>query len=576
MGSVASGGPTLPRGYRGRWKGAGRRMHPVRDAPFTRIAGAVKCARSRAGRRLAPWRLVTKTVASCDRVVTGAHHDGRIQGLFQILSMPAPPPNTLILSDLHLTEAEPRDPKKPLWKRFKRADLFIDQEVATLLQRVRAEVEAPAELVLNGDVFDFDAVTALPDKPPFEINWLERLRGLSAEQDKSAWKMQRILRDHPTFVEALRSWLADGHRVVFVIGNHDLELHWPAVQRELCAALGVAEDQQGTVRVCEWFYLSGGDTLITHGNQYDRYCVCQDPMHPVVEVSGKARIRLPFGDMAGKLMTNGMGLINPHVEESFIKPLREYLVFFYRYVARNQPLLLWTWFWSAIATLVVLLREGLRPALRDPLTIEAREEEVARKAQATPGIARALRAVDVHSAVFNPWMVARELWLDRAFLLLLLAGASFQLYTTLHVFSGLSIWWLVGFFVVVLVPFLFYAHSVESDTTALERTILGRLQVMARIARVQRVVMGHTHREKHLHSGELEYLNTGTWSPAFHDLECTQPFGRRCFAWLRPEHGGRTAHLYAWTGLRMEELSPQPVPEAARRPRAWWLPARAS
>lgn len=482
--------------------------------------------------------------------------------------------HTLVLSDLHLTEAEPVDPRRPLWKRFKRADLFVDGEVAALLERVREQVEGPAELVLNGDVFDFDAVTSHPRPAPFEVSWLERLRGLRAEQDKSAWKMQRILADHPVFVGALRAWLAAGHHVVFVVGNHDLELHWPAVQRELHRALGVPEDQHVALRICEWFYVSGGDTLITHGNQYDRYCVCQDPVHPVIEVAGRARIRLPFGDLAGKLMTNGMGLFNPHVEESFIKPLREYLIFFYRYVARTQPLLAWSWLWSAVATLAAVVREGFRPALRDPLTIESRVEEVARKAQASPSVVRSLRAVDVHSAAFNPWMVARELWLDRAGLLLLLAGACFQLYTTLHIFSGLSLWWLVLFFGVVLVPFIFYAHSVESETAALERSIGERLPVLARIAGVHRVIMGHTHREKHVQAGEVEYVNTGTWSPAFHDLECTKPYGRKCFAWLRPGRAGRQVELCAWTGLRMEPLPVEPAPESLRRHRAWWLPAR--
>lgn len=482
--------------------------------------------------------------------------------------------HTIVLSDIHLTEAEPLHRHRPLWKRFKRADLFVDGELAHLLRHLQERIDGPAELVLNGDIFDFDAVTGQPERGLFEVNWLERLRGLNTEQEKSAWKMRRILRDHPVFVRALHEWVAAGHGLVFVIGNHDLELHWPAVQRELVDSLRLSPEQQERVRVCEWFYVSEDDTLITHGNQYDRYCVCQDPVHPVIEVGGMARIRLPFGDLAGKLMTNGMGLFNPHVEESFIKPLREYLVFFYRYVARTQPFLLWTWFWSAIATLLAVLREGFRPALRDPLTIDSRVDEVARKSRTTPGVARALRAVDVHSAVFNPWMVARELWLDRAFLLLVLGGASFQLYTTLHIFSGLSIWWLVLFFAVVLVPFLFYAQSVESDTTALERSIGERLAIMARIAGVRRVVMGHTHREKHLQAGEVEYINTGTWSPAYHDLECTQPYGRKCFAWLRPGGDGRTATLHTWTGEEALEIACEPAPEIMRRSRAWWLPAR--
>ncbi len=90
--------------------------------------------------------------------------------------------HTIVLSDLHLSDAEPLDRRRPLWKRFKRRDLFVDAEFARLLERLTEELTEPAELVLNGDVFDFDSVMQVPYEPRFPVSWLERRRGLAPEQ----------------------------------------------------------------------------------------------------------------------------------------------------------------------------------------------------------------------------------------------------------------------------------------------------------------------------------------------------------------------------------------------------------
>lgn len=472
--------------------------------------------------------------------------------------MPEPTRHTLILSDMHLSDAEPLDPRRPLWKRFKRRDLFADASFSRLLQHARALSDgAPMELILNGDIFDFDSVMVRPDDGRFDAGWLERRRGLNPEQPRSAYKMGVILGDHPGFIEALRAWVLDGHTLAFVIGNHDLELHWPAVQQVILDALELPADRLDAVRFCEWFLLSGEDTLVTHGNQFDRYCVCQDPVHPIISVNGRARVRLPFGNLAGKFMLNGMGLFNPHVESSFIKSAREYLVFFYRYLIQIQPFLLVTWFWTACVTLVVVLTEGLRPALRDPLTMEDRVEHIARKARVKPRVVRTLAAVDVHPAVFNPWMIARELWLDRALLFLVVSWGSFQIFSTLVVFANVSFWWFVATFVVLVLPFLFYASRVRSDVDQTERAIAERLSTLSAVTGVDRVIMGHTHIERHTR-GPVEYINTGNWSPAFLDVDCTVPFGRRCFAWLAPgPDGARTAELRQWQDPGSEVIQGQ-------------------
>src|SRR4051812_11491233 len=118
--------------------------------------------------------------------------------------------HTLIVSDIHLADAEPAHPGNPMWKRFKRRKHFVDASFAAFLEHMQRQVEGRAELILNGDIFDFDSVMALPNKQEagdwkggLHVSWLERKRGLAAEEEKSRFKMKVILNDHPTFLDAV-------------------------------------------------------------------------------------------------------------------------------------------------------------------------------------------------------------------------------------------------------------------------------------------------------------------------------------------------------------------------------------
>lgn len=456
--------------------------------------------------------------------------------------------HTLIVSDLHLTEAEPPHPVHPLWKRYKHRDLFVDDSFARLLTWWSAQIGGPAgaEVVLNGDIFDFDAVTSLPDDERFPASWFERARGLEAEEQKSVYKIKQILNDHPTFLAALRGWVVAGGRLVTVIGNHDLELHWDSVQSAIVDALDLSPDGRSRVRFCEWFYRSNEDTLIEHGNQFDSYCLCTDPVHPLVH-GDRLRVRLPFGNLAARFIVNGMGLINPHAEANWVMSFSEYVDFFYKYVARIQPLVVWTWLWGAVATFVFTLRDGLAPAVRDPFTIGERIDDIALRANADARMVWSLRAIHAHPAIFDPIKVLRELWLDRVVLLLAIAYVSSWISAIGQWITGPTIWFFVLAVALGLPPFIFYARSIDSDVNNVDRTVRQRLGTLARIARVDRVVMGHTHRERHTAHDGVELLNPGTWSPAFRDPECQVPYGRKCFVWIRPgDDSERVAEVHHW------------------------------
>ena len=77
--------------------------------------------------------------------------------------------HTFVVSDLHLTDAELGLPGKSLWKRYKRPKFFIDQSFQRFINFAISEAgDDPVELVLNGDVFDFDSVMRLPLHPGYK------------------------------------------------------------------------------------------------------------------------------------------------------------------------------------------------------------------------------------------------------------------------------------------------------------------------------------------------------------------------------------------------------------------------
>jgi UDP-2,3-diacylglucosamine pyrophosphatase LpxH len=140
-------------------------------------------------------------------------------------------PRLYIASDLHL--AEGLDPRTRRYARLE--GFFYDEEFASFLAKCAEDAgREPAILILNGDVFDFLSCLHVPSRPDrkalgFGVSGFERKYGLASSETKAVWKLDQVLKGHPAFFTALVRWMALGHRVVLIRGNHDLELFWPAV-----------------------------------------------------------------------------------------------------------------------------------------------------------------------------------------------------------------------------------------------------------------------------------------------------------------------------------------------------------
>ncbi|MBX7230705.1 MAG: metallophosphoesterase [Bdellovibrionales bacterium] len=458
---------------------------------------------------------------------------------------------TAVVSDLHLCEEEPVNIRFPYWKKYKTKEFFFDDTFVLFLQHLRKKSGGkPIELIFNGDIFDFDSVTALPKSPPFRLSWLEKKRGLHPQRDKSTFKIRRILTHHQVWVEALREFITSGNRVIFVVGNHDLELHYPKVQSAIMESLNLPNHCQQQVRFNEWFYISNGDTLIEHGNQYDPYCMAQDPINPYVQRFNRIEIRVPFGNLATRYLINGMGFFNPHVDSNYLMSAIEYFKFFTRYMFKAQPLLMLDWLWGSVVALVQSFMDRLRPSLRDPLSLEDRVEWIAFKANATPRMVRELQELFVAPASSYPLIIMRELWLDRAFLVFGFLVLIVEIALFLSAVKGLSLVWFLSLLIPVLIflPFfIFYSRSVASLVIESKEPKEEVMTMAGQITKTNRIVYGHTHIARHEVIGPIEHLNCGTWSPAFADVECQKPVGQKTYVWIEPSHTGiRQARLLAF------------------------------
>lgn len=464
---------------------------------------------------------------------------------------------TAIISDLHLCEAEPVNPKYPLWKKFKTKEFFFDEVFQDFLTHIEEKAGGkPVELILNGDIFDFDGVLTLPDKPSFRISWLEQHRGLFPRPERARFKMQVIIKNHPIFFESLRNFILRGNYCVLIYGNHDLELHFPDVREEIDAALNLPNEVKERFRVSDWFYISQNDTLVEHGNQYDPYCVCEDPIHPFSQSYNFKTMKLPFGNLACRYMVNGMGFFNPHVESNYIMTLSQYVQFFVKYVIRAQPLLMWTWFAGSMTTLWHSFVDKFDEPIRDPLRVEDRVNEIAQRANAEPRMVREMRELFAVSATNNPFLIARELWLDRAFLVLIGFFIIFELMILIRQAFDVSFFWAFIPLFVLMPFFIFYSKSVASMAAKYKEPDEKTLSTASAITHVQRIVYGHTHMARHEMIGGVEHLNSGCWSPAFKDVECTKPVGQKTFVWIEPFPEGRRAQLLAFkNGTSTEALS---------------------
>jgi UDP-2,3-diacylglucosamine pyrophosphatase LpxH len=287
-----------------------------------------------------------------------------------------PPAEILVVSDLHLGCGRDR-----VTGRFARTEnFFADEEFTAFLDFYEKAGRHGALLVLNGDVFDFLRVTEIPDGEDELKAWSdalsrlgmehspeqleasirpkERKFGLGTDDFKSVWKLRRIVEGHEGFLGALAGWVVSGGTLLFVKGNHDLELHWPLIRRALRAELsqrGVAApsaDQR--VLFCDaWVRIA--NVYIEHGHGFERATQVEGP--PTLPQS-PGQLNLPLGSFVNRYLLNPIEGIEPFLDN--VKPVKELLWTLVRQYPLAAVRILWnSWRFLLRAAQARQWRQGL-------------------------------------------------------------------------------------------------------------------------------------------------------------------------------------------------------------------------
>jgi UDP-2,3-diacylglucosamine pyrophosphatase LpxH len=468
----------------------------------------------------------------------------------------------LILSDIHLgNDLNDLTPDR------ERRSTLVDADLTNLLAYYR---DKPCtgrrwRLVIAGDFIDFIGMTILPrdgvlDTEPSEE---ERAHGLGSAADHARLKLRAVAARHPEVLQAVADFVAAGHALTIVHGNHDVEFHWDVVKNELrsllvdlaggsCVESGSAERAAGDVAsridFAPWFYYVGGVAYVEHGHQYDTLCSTQNVIMPVSPLDPR-RIARSFSDVLLRWVvrpTRGM----PEYGHERMGVL-DYVAFAAR-LGAGGLVRLGLRFCSAVVELFRLRRAYVAGATHP--WREEQERRMRAVAVATRvGIEklRALAALQVPPVTQSIPKIMASVLLDRIAVGVIAAGtlAALALLATRHVwcwaiFAAVGLCWWIAHHHLRAKRRQWFGERLDNDETLAERA--GHL---ARLFPAAFVVMGHTHTPAMVPvaEGAATYINVGSWHEAEAHPEDAFAFrAARTHLVIHPQPGGPAAEFLAW------------------------------
>lgn len=446
----------------------------------------------------------------------------------------------LVVSDLHLGSG-----RNAATGRLNRRENYFEADAFRgFLEHHRPARDGSAVLVLNGDIFDFLRIDAVPRSDQEFAEWgqvltelgasrdIETLRrrswresryGLRTDDYKSVWKLLHIARGHPTFFASLGWWVSHGGRVVFIKGNHDLELYWPLVQRAV-RSLIAPHAREASIETLVLFCdaaLRVGNVYIEHGHRFERHTAVEG--RPVL--AGGTELTYPLGSQVNRYVINRLEGLEPFLDN--VKPQTKLLWSVLRRhpvrvlaIAHDGALLLFRvlrsyWFRDAVGFLVFALVAVLPPLTLLTLVLAAAVPAVADWLAAVFGRARVLLGV---LGMFAPYIV----------------GAVRDLFPKRKPRIGENA----------------YATGIH-DAMGGEPALRAYPQAYG--------VIGHTHEPDvqalpPLDGTAVLYLNTGSWTPIWDDARPDLTgVVIRTFARFKRQGDRYTYELLEWTWLAVPE-----------------------
>ncbi|MBU0470839.1 MAG: metallophosphoesterase [Nanoarchaeota archaeon] len=186
-------------------------------------------------------------------------------------------------------------------------DDFISDNLLSQMILELKDREHPLDLVLNGDTFDFL-------KCPVIVNGTNTYPRHITEKI-SLLKLKQVYQAHQLVFTALKNFLEkkDKH-LYFVLGNHDPDLVYKKVQRELKKILN-----NNTQVHFPGFKYKHNQVYVEHGQQYD-FLNKVSAKHPFLTYNGEKVLNIPW--VSFSLISNFMQTkeVHPFMERIFPRP----------------------------------------------------------------------------------------------------------------------------------------------------------------------------------------------------------------------------------------------------------------
>ncbi len=493
-----------------------------------------------------------------------------------------------IVSDLHLGSGYYQD--RGRYARME--EFFYDHEFSLFVEKLISDSQERHRqhvLVLNGDILDFLSVDDIPSSQErselgIELGSSELKFGLGSSERRAVWKTGCILRGHPLFFKALARFLYAGHEIVYIRGNHDLEIYWKGV-RELITEhlrgrlqeLGSSEGHEiSRLLFRPWFHIIGKHLYIEHGHQYDETNAVTANLNPLLPKgsygSEERLLDYPIGSLFARFVYAPIRSVDPY---------RVHVISFTQYLSVVRGFNLWEFirtvhlnfpfFVRTVRNSISLYGEGLKEIRKK------HQERLTRYAQEHGYDEETLRALDdlrerplghsmhhIFVETFRP-ILKKIIW--TGVLSVLSVFGWILIFTALpsvvessvlgraSIISVLAVLTVVGLFALLTKV----GQAIEGYEDPLIRKSYAKAVEIAALMDVENVVMGHTHVvHQEPIEGRGQYYNLGTWVlvPGAWDNLKTQ--GRQ-FTFLASREG--ELRLLKWDPLLREFVPPMVLTE---------------
>ena len=476
---------------------------------------------------------------------------------------PAEDFNYLVVSDLHLSEAE----RNPAGRFF-----HFDEDFADFLRHYRLSYVGQRRwrLIIDGDFVEFFQMTEPPDTT-------ERLlRGVTltasdrrffpgTEWEKSVWKLDRVMRSHPQLLLALARFLLAGNEIYILRGNHDVEMYWPQVQEHFrlvlaqhhpadTSYLDMKAAIQARLHFLPWFYLDAGLLYVEHGCQYDPFCANEHNLCPVLP-DRPEQIHLPFSAFSMRYFAARIAMVDPAAIEN-VNSIPRYLG---RLLAKN-PLLAFRLPYYYVEMIARTLSKVNRPWPDAERAIADREAAVRRELEKTHGLSAATLA-GIEDLRERPVLGSLPATIKSFAVDIVAAGILLTAGLWLAAPRNRRGRLVAGALSAALATGLGASWVKRAKTINDHRNLREIARAIADAVGVRYVVFGHSHQpDAHRLSteGDRWYFNVGTWVPNLQE-------GHFIYLQVLRDHGG-SATLTRWNRkLQLpEELDSARFSRAAR------------